>query len=345
MPIFKCSSCNREFMSKQILQYHIDHNVCTKNYNKRIIHKCPYCNKVFSRKANLQCHIDRNICEHKLMNFTSNTIQISSTVNISQICHIQHLSDEHNHIEIKLKTHTSTHKSVNHHQTGQFTDKSKLAIIKHCAKCSLCSCDVNYGEYAHIVARGDKGPRNKRELVNMGIISDDYDVTDSNNGLYVCPNCHTKIDHSPEIYTFDYLMKIKKNLTHATETHLDTEPQSQSQSEIESPPTSEQSNTETPSTLPLTPPTHTLSHAYICSHSETQPNIENEPKPNCKQPEITGKVINDANTIIKSCHTICIADIDRSLLNHDIGILDDANDILKSEHIIPTQNIRDLLHS
>lgn len=68
MPIFKCSSCDKVFTRKQMLQYHVDHNVCSKE-NK---FECPKCNRIFARKSNLQYHVDHKVCEHTLCEHTKN---------------------------------------------------------------------------------------------------------------------------------------------------------------------------------------------------------------------------------------------------------------------------------
>jgi len=90
-----------------------------------------------------------------------------------------------------------------------FTKNTKSEITKESSFCQLCLITINYGECAHIVAAGHKGPRNKQELVKAQIISDSYDINAKKNGIYLCANCHTKIDKYPARYTFEYLMRLK----------------------------------------------------------------------------------------------------------------------------------------
>lgn len=94
-----------------------------------------------------------------------------------------------------------------------FSEKMKNKIIKNAACCQLCKKCTNIGECAHIVACGNKGPRNKQELIESHMILSDYDVSDENNGLYLCPNCHTLIDKYPSKYTFNVLMSLKNGIT------------------------------------------------------------------------------------------------------------------------------------
>lgn len=92
-----------------------------------------------------------------------------------------------------------------------FSTKTKLRLIKSASICQMCSMKNYYGNCAHIVASGKNGPRNKNKLVSEGIITNDYVVDSFENGLYLCANCHAKIDNNPEIYTYDYLVNLKKN--------------------------------------------------------------------------------------------------------------------------------------
>ena len=66
-----------------------------------------------------------------------------------------------------------------------------------CQLCHIVTCD---GEYVHIVARSKDGPRDKQTLVNEGTITSNYELNKASNGLYLCSNCHTKIDKYPDKY-------------------------------------------------------------------------------------------------------------------------------------------------
>ena len=89
-----------------------------------------------------------------------------------------------------------------------FSGKTKQRIKGHTLQCQLCESYIELGECTHIVSAGKTGPRNKQELVAKGEISDDYDIKSEENGLYLCPNCHTEIDHYPEKYTYKFLKEI-----------------------------------------------------------------------------------------------------------------------------------------
>ena len=92
-----------------------------------------------------------------------------------------------------------------------FSEKTKTKIIKNASRCQMCYTFTNCGECAHIVGSGKNGPRNKIELTHNGIIPEDYDVQSVDNGLYLCANCHTKIDKYPKIYTFEYLKSLAEH--------------------------------------------------------------------------------------------------------------------------------------
>lgn len=77
--------------------------------------------------------------------------------------------------------------------------------------CQMCHLQTDCGECAHIVAAGKDGPRNKHKLVQEHVISEDYEINTDENGLYLCANCHTKIDHYPDKYTYEYLIGLRSN--------------------------------------------------------------------------------------------------------------------------------------
>ena len=97
-----------------------------------------------------------------------------------------------------------------------FSKDTKLSVVREFTLCQLCRSTTNCGEFAHIVALSDKGPRNKHSLIHDGTISGSYGISDKKNCLYLCPNCHTTIDRHPEIYTYKYLndVKTKHNKIH-----------------------------------------------------------------------------------------------------------------------------------
>jgi hypothetical protein len=90
-----------------------------------------------------------------------------------------------------------------------FSEKVKLRIIKKTAKCQMCGLTTECGEFAHIVASGRDGPRNKHQLVREGVVVEDYEINSETNGLYLCANCHTLIDKYPDRYTYESLIKFK----------------------------------------------------------------------------------------------------------------------------------------
>jgi hypothetical protein len=92
----------------------------------------------------------------------------------------------------------------------EFNEKAKKKITLQATYCKICHEDTRCGECAHIVAAGNNGPRNKRLLVSVGLITPDYDVGDYRNGIFLCANCHRKIDVFPEKYTYPYLKSIQE---------------------------------------------------------------------------------------------------------------------------------------
>ena len=55
---FKCTKCNKQFTTKQSMDYHTINNVCDK-LNEL---KCMNCNKTFATKQRLDYHIDNGVC-------------------------------------------------------------------------------------------------------------------------------------------------------------------------------------------------------------------------------------------------------------------------------------------
>jgi hypothetical protein len=172
---------------------------------------------------------------------------------------------------------------------GEFSEKTKRILKNKATSCQMCGLSGEFGECAHIVASGQKGPRNKKQLVTEGIISDKYDVSDISNGLYLCVICHTMIDKYPENFPYEYLRKIKneeptfKEQDHTrtvhdatpTPTAQDTEPTPTAQDATPTPtaqdakptptvqdakPTTTSQDTKPTPTVPDTKPTLTVRH-------------------------------------------------------------------------------------
>lgn len=95
----------------------------------------------------------------------------------------------------------------------------KLLWGRAAGRCSLCKVQVTadkrsvtgaypYGENAHIVAEKMGGPRGGEPIAET--LRNSY-----LNLILLCPNCHTKIDKSPEDYSATRLHQAKK--AHETE--------------------------------------------------------------------------------------------------------------------------------
>lgn len=69
------------------------------------------------------------------------------------------------------------------------------------------SCIGNkQGQAAHIIPASEFGPRCEyRETVSRDFISS------AENGLWVCPNCHAKIDAPNTVFTYDDLVEMNKS--------------------------------------------------------------------------------------------------------------------------------------
>ena len=66
--------------------------------------------------------------------------------------------------------------------------------------------NVHLEENAHVLPDSDKGPRYK-EIIKKAELKGGEIV---DNLMFLCPKCHTAIDKSPDFYTVDSLLKIKK---------------------------------------------------------------------------------------------------------------------------------------
>lgn len=91
----------------------------------------------------------------------------------------------------------------------------KLLWGRAAGRCSICRIAVTadkqsvtdaypFGENAHIVAEKNEGPRGSAEMSPS--LRNSYF-----NLILLCPNCHTKIDKSPEDYPPDKLHQIKRD--------------------------------------------------------------------------------------------------------------------------------------
>lgn len=99
----------------------------------------------------------------------------------------------------------------------RFSSATKIIIEKYTKSvCCLCrhysysaasdtSANVNYGEAAHIKAVSNAWPR-------FDANQTDEECRDASNGLWLCRNCHKKVDNknSVNLYTTDYLYLIKE---------------------------------------------------------------------------------------------------------------------------------------
>lgn len=96
-----------------------------------------------------------------------------------------------------------------------FTKKTIDTLAKRAGgKCSICNCATygpndnpyvatNIGQAAHIAAAAEGGPRYDPAMSS--------EVRKSlKNALWLCSNCHDKIDRNPESYPVERLLQIKK---------------------------------------------------------------------------------------------------------------------------------------
>jgi HNH endonuclease len=90
----------------------------------------------------------------------------------------------------------------------------KLLWGRAAGRCSICKVRVTedkqsiteafpFGENAHIISAKPNGPRGKDTIVES--LRNNYF-----NLILLCPNCHTKIDKSPEDYPVEKLHQIKR---------------------------------------------------------------------------------------------------------------------------------------
>lgn len=109
---------------------------------------------------------------------------------------------------------------------NDFSAKTKellcIGVCGHCSICGVCTTWVdestekkgNIGEAAHIEAASEGGPRYNPQQTEEQRSSFD-------NGIWLCSNCHTKIDSNPDNYSVSELraykakamMRAKKNIS------------------------------------------------------------------------------------------------------------------------------------
>ena len=95
-----------------------------------------------------------------------------------------------------------------------FTETTKKLLAKRAGgKCSMCQCptwgphdkpdkDTSIGEAAHIAAAASGGPRYDPSM------SPDK-RSSASNGIWLCRNCHGKLDRNADTYTTRDLKKLK----------------------------------------------------------------------------------------------------------------------------------------
>ena len=93
------------------------------------------------------------------------------------------------------------------------TVKTKLAH-RAGGLCSMCGCrtygphstnntkEFTIGEAAHITSAGENGPRCDPSMTSG-------EISDISNGMWLCSNCHIKIDRDIEAYSKEYLKHLK----------------------------------------------------------------------------------------------------------------------------------------
>ena len=95
-----------------------------------------------------------------------------------------------------------------------FTKTTVESLAKRAGgKCSMCQCptwgpndkpdiSTNIGEAAHIAAAAIGGPRYDPSM-------SPEERSSISNGIWLCSNCHNKVDRDVDTYTTVYLKKLK----------------------------------------------------------------------------------------------------------------------------------------
>ncbi len=108
----------------------------------------------------------------------------------------------------------------------EFTQKIKnllcVSVSGHCSICGDCTTWVdksieekqNIGEAAHIEAASEGGPRYNPN-------QSDEQRASFDNGIWVCSNCHTKIDSNVDYYTVSRLYCYKSKAIKRAQMNLD----------------------------------------------------------------------------------------------------------------------------
>ena len=96
-----------------------------------------------------------------------------------------------------------------------FTRKTVELLAKRAGgKCSICQCTTwgpndspfratNIGQAAHIAAAAVGGPRYDEKM-------DAEERSSISNGIWLCSNCHDKVDRNVDSYTTADLRRMKK---------------------------------------------------------------------------------------------------------------------------------------
>jgi len=101
MSYFTCELCEKEFTTKQNLQYHTNKNVCRKKKDNI----CCYCNKVLSCKSSVYRHKKKckpNICEDSSITKSDMTLT-TSLIDVDKLYHMfVQLKEENNDLKKKM---------------------------------------------------------------------------------------------------------------------------------------------------------------------------------------------------------------------------------------------------
>lgn len=96
-----------------------------------------------------------------------------------------------------------------------FTRKTVELLAKRAGgRCSICQCTTwgpndspysatNIGKAAHIAAASVGGPRYDERM-------DPEERSSVSNGIWLCSNCHDKVDRNVHSYTTEYLNRLKR---------------------------------------------------------------------------------------------------------------------------------------
>lgn len=131
---FKCDKCNIIFKSKQNLNYHLTHAVCSKIKDKTQDFECELCGKTFAEKRNLQYHIERSVCNKEANNNINNTINnMSNTSNVSNtsnISNVSNISNNNSNVANQQNIQTQNNNTNNNIQINVNANESRKPPIE-----------------------------------------------------------------------------------------------------------------------------------------------------------------------------------------------------------------------